>query len=119
MLRAEAFYQRREAERQRLANIPTAAPHNTDENVAASNTVSRPINIPGSGNSERQQPALRPAAEPPTIPTQVQVNPPVAVNRIVNLDAGGGNRWANGEHDFGEEPEEESVTQVWACHHNF
>ena len=40
-------------------------------------------------------------------------------NRIVNLDAGGGNRWANGEHDFGEEPEDEPFVQVWSCSHKF
>ncbi len=40
-------------------------------------------------------------------------------NRIVNLDAGGGRRWGDGDLDFGEEPEEDGAAQVWSCEHNF
>ena len=37
----------------------------------------------------------------------------------VNLDAGGGRRWADGIFDFGEEPEDEGRMQVWSCSHKF
>lgn len=36
-----------------------------------------------------------------------------------NLDAGGGGRWADGLHDFGDEPEEAFHMQVWSCSHKF
>lgn len=36
----------------------------------------------------------------------------------VNLDAGGARRWMDG-YDFGEEPEDEGMTQVWSCNHTF
>ena len=38
---------------------------------------------------------------------------------LVNLDAGGGRRWADGNLDFGEEPEETSFSQIWSCEHKF
>lgn len=40
-------------------------------------------------------------------------------NLPVNLDAGGGHRWANGDYDFGEEPEDSGRYQVWSCSHHF
>ncbi len=45
--------------------------------------------------------------------------PPAAGDRIVNLDRGGGRRWAGGNFDFGEEPQDNGVTQVWSCSHDF
>ena len=49
----------------------------------------------------------------PTTSTNQNVNAPV------NLDAGGNRRWAEADYDFGEEPEDEGVAQVWSCKHNF
>ncbi|KAK4541427.1 hypothetical protein LTR36_008028 [Oleoguttula mirabilis] len=44
---------------------------------------------------------------------------PTLPTRIVNLDAGGGRRWGEAELDFGEEPEDEGVAQIWSCTHEF
>ncbi|KAK3713036.1 hypothetical protein LTR37_008721 [Vermiconidia calcicola] len=60
-----------------------------------------------------------PAAVPTSAPAAAAPSIPATDNRIVNLDAGGGRHWADGELDFGDEPEEDSYSQVWSCHHNF
>jgi hypothetical protein len=76
-----------------------------DEANNANNTAAPAPNA-AAGNA---QPAASPNPAPPA---------PV-VHRIVNLDRGGEVRWGDGAYDFGDEPEEESFTQVWSCHHSF
>lgn len=70
-----------------------------------------------------------PAAPPPatartsnatlTLPPRPVPAPAQHNHRVVNLDAGGGNRWAESEYDFGDEPEEESGYDIWCCVHKF
>ena len=43
---------------------------------------------------------------------------PARVHGIVNLDAGGARRWAGAHMDFGNEPEEDGVDQIWSCPHS-
>lgn len=49
-------------------------------------------------------------------PTQERQDPPIIPS---NLDAGGAARWEQSGQDFGSEPDEESVAQIWSCHHHF
>ncbi|KAK4554847.1 hypothetical protein LTR86_007995 [Recurvomyces mirabilis] len=51
---------------------------------------------------------------PITAPPSSLVQP----HRIVNLDAGGEARWANTPMNFGDEPEEDGVDQIWSCPHS-
>lgn len=37
----------------------------------------------------------------------------------IDHDRGGGRRWIGAEEDFGDEPEEYCIAQVWACSHSF
>ena len=50
--------------------------------------------------------------------TRLSEDRPVSNNVTVNLDAGGGRRWADTGHDFGDEPED-PFSQIWSCRHNF
>ena len=56
-----------------------------------------------------------------TVPTPQNQTVPVPRNEDVpvNLDAGGARRWLDGGYNFGEEPEDEGITQVWSCRHKF
>lgn len=108
--------------------IPTST--TTAENGAALPDISsRPtVALPGGrGQTAPPAPPTRmplplPAMPPPTtVPAAPDspAPPPVTNERIVNLDRGGGRRWADGNFDFGEEPQDEGTTQVWSCHHEF
>ncbi|KAK4507908.1 hypothetical protein PRZ48_001643 [Zasmidium cellare] len=58
-----------------------------------------------------------PHPAPSQVPTDNQrQDPPLAPT---NLDAGGDARWGQAAEDFGEEPEEEPMNQIWSCHHYF
>ena len=62
--------------------------------------------------------APAPAPAPATTPAHALATTPP--NQIVDLDAGGGRRWAEGGYDFGEEPDVAPViSQVWSCKHYF
>lgn len=50
---------------------------------------------------------------------QITLPPSAVEDRIVNLDAGGAQRWAETEYDFGDEPGDEPFSQVWSCQHSF
>ena len=66
-------------------------------------------------------------APPPPIAADMDKNPtpvvappqpPAQPHRIVNLDAGGARLWADAGIDFGNEPEEDGVDQIWSCPHS-
>lgn len=40
-------------------------------------------------------------------------------NAPANLDGGGPRRWEDGDYNFGEEPDDTGVAQVWSCYHEF
>ena len=67
---------------------------------------------------ESGEPGVRPQAEL-RLERRDNVRNNTTENRVVSLDAGGGQRWADGTYDFGEEPEEEPVSQVRSCSHHF
>jgi predicted nucleic acid-binding Zn ribbon protein len=110
-----------------LANQPPAI--QAGPNPGAGNVTA--LNIPNindgtthagtaSNTPAANPPAVYTPTHPPTAPTALPAHPtPMVVNRVVNLDAGGGHRWAEGDYNFGEEPEEEPYSQVWSCQHKF
>lgn len=60
-----------------------------------------------------------PAATHDSLPQasrEVQADPPT---RIVNLDAGGSRRWGEADVDFGHEPDDDGIAQIWSCPHYF
>lgn len=71
-----------------------------------------------SGFLEGPQPAVNKhtSGASPQQPTQVPRNPPLM---STNLDAGGAARWEGSGEDFGNEPDEEPITQIWSCNHHF
>ncbi|KAK3674734.1 hypothetical protein LTR78_005456 [Recurvomyces mirabilis] len=70
--------------------------------------------------SDTNSPPLPTAAEMNKNPTPITAPslPPGQLHRIVNLDAGGEARWANAPMNFGDEPEEDSIDQIWSCPHS-
>ncbi|KAF2172433.1 hypothetical protein M409DRAFT_50133 [Zasmidium cellare ATCC 36951] len=71
-----------------------------------------------SGFVEGAQPTVHESASGATLqlPIQQRQDPPIVPT---NLDAGGDARWEQSGEDFGEEPEEEPMNQVWSCSHYF
>ncbi|KAK5173784.1 uncharacterized protein LTR77_002465 [Saxophila tyrrhenica] len=77
--------------------------------------------VPPNRSTSTASSTAPPVANPqPAAPSTATPTAPLSAHdRIVNLDAGGGRRWAQRDLDFGDEPEDDGVAQVWSCRHDF
>ena len=100
--------------------VPASANRGTPDaaRAALSTATLRPPQQAQSSNPTASTSARPP--HNPIIPAPQAQNAPTLQNELIpiNLDAGGARRWMDG-YDFGEEPEDEGIQQVWSCKHIF